>query len=310
MSLTVVGTTVVDIIITLVRRLPTWPRHSEFTPDNLVLLNNAPLVTLGGNGANAAYVAACNGVSVDLQTNIGEDAFGAMARGWLAEAGCRILHSGKARRTAVNITAANARHARATFFYPGEATTLPGKLSPKTTHLLVCGWPHPTALAMGRCFRVLRRQGKFTALDVGPFLKRPWTLTQLKPVLASLDLLLANEYELNALTRSPDLAIGLQKLRRYFDGHVVVKRGRHGALWLPESSSRSHLVRAPKVRTVNTVGAGDSFNGALLAELCKGTKFAQALAHAAEMAAQVVASQRGVLGAKIHGAGVHESKAS
>jgi ribokinase len=300
MSLTIVGSTVVDIIITRSPRLPTWPRHSEFTLDNLVLLQDAPMVTLGGNGANAAYVAACSGASVDLQTNIGDDSFGAMARGWLAEVGCRVLRSGKVARTAINVTAANARHARATFFYPGTPTPLPlpGKLPPKTTHLLVCGWPHPSTSVMERCFRSLRRHGTFTAMDTGPFLERPWTLTQLKPLFASLDLLLTNEYELNALTRGADLSINLRKLRQHFGGHVVVKRGRRGALWLPESSSKSHLVDTPKVRTVNTVGAGDSFNGALLAELSKQTDFGQALAVAAKTASRVVASQLGVLGAK------------
>ena len=80
MSLVVVGGTAIDIIITGAPRLPVWPQHSEFTPANLVLLPKSPLVTLGGNGANAAYVAACNGAHVDLATNIGGDAFGTVAR--------------------------------------------------------------------------------------------------------------------------------------------------------------------------------------------------------------------------------------
>ena len=171
MSLVVVGGTVVDIIIARAPRLPTWPTHSEFTPANLVLLAEAPLVTLGGNGANAAYVAACSGARVDLATNMGEDPFGMVARGWMTSAGCRFLRADKIHRTAINVTAANARHARATFFYPGTPPRLPSlrDLPRETTHFLVCGWPHPPFPQLERCFRSLRPKGVFTAMDTGPF---------------------------------------------------------------------------------------------------------------------------------------------
>lgn len=299
MSLVVVGGTVVDIIIAGAPRLPTWPRHSEFTPANLVLLADAPLVTLGGNGANAAYVAACSGARVDVLTNVGEDSFGTMARGWMTDAGCHFLRSGKIRRTAINVTAANARHARATFFYPGTPATLPlpRDLPLEMTHFLACGWPHPPFPRLERCFRSLRRKGVFTAMDTGPFLGQPWTPAEMQPLFPSLNLLLTNEYELNAVTRSASLSMSLKKLRKYFHGHLVVKRGNRGALWLPESSCEPHVIQAPRVRAVNTVGAGDSFNGALLAALTLKHEFAQALAHAVKMAAKVVASKRGVLGA-------------
>ncbi len=82
MSLFVIGGTAVDIIVTRAPRFPVWPQHNEFTSANLVLLEKSPLVTLGGNGANAAYVAACGGAGVDLATNIGADALGTTARHW------------------------------------------------------------------------------------------------------------------------------------------------------------------------------------------------------------------------------------
>lgn len=300
MSLVVVGGTVIDIIITRAPRLPTWPQHSEFTPANLVLLTEAPLVTLGGNGANAAYVAACCGARVELATNLGNDPFGAMARGWLTAVGCRFLRSRKIGRTAINMTAANARHARATFFYPGTPPALPAlhDLSPESTHLLVCGWPSPPFPQLARWFRALRRQGRFTAKDTGPFLGRPWTLAELKPLFPSLNLLLTNEYELKTLTRSADIPTGLRRLRQHFQGHLVVKRGQRGALWLPESSRDVHAIPAPAVRATNTVGAGDSFNGALLAALVLKNEFEPALAQAVKTSAKVVASKQGVLGAR------------
>lgn len=294
--LAVVGATVVDVILARTPRLPSWPRHSEFAVDNLVLLADAPLVTLGGNGANAAYAAARGGAAVSLHTRLGRDLFGGLARRWLEEAGCRLAASRPAPRTAVNVTAANARHERATFFYPGAAPLLPSAGALRgATHLLVCGWPHPAPRPTAALFRAARKRGVFTALDAGPFLGKPWTVAGLAPLLPHLDLFLANEHELAALTGKSGAA-AVAALRREFGGHLVVKRGARGALWHPAGPGRPHSVAATRVRAVNTVGAGDSFNGALLAALALGRPFPRALALAARTAARVVASGRGIVG--------------
>ncbi len=299
-SLAIVGLTAIDLIVARAPRLPTWPRHSEFTSSNLVLLPDAPLVTLGGNGANAAYVAARGGAQVTLHTRIGRDPFGGLVRRWLEDAGCRIASSSPASRTSVNITAANVRHERATFFYPGAAPLLPKTSALRgTTHLLVCGWPHPPAKATAALFRKLRRQRKrvFTALDAGPFLGTPWTVTSLAPLLPHLDLFLANEHELEAMTRASGAA-AVRALRAAFEGHLVVKRGARGAIWYAPGSNQGVSIAAPRIRAVNTVGAGDSFNGALLAALACGETFAASLTRAVRTAARVVGSGAGVVGLK------------
>jgi ribokinase len=144
MSLAIVGCTVVDVIFARVPRLPVWPRHTEFTATNLVLLEHGPIVTLGGNGANAAYVAAATGANTVLHTRIGDDALGGLARGWLRRAGCRIEAKGGG-STAINVTAANDRLERTSMFHPGEPVMMPRTITGRgaPTHLFVCGWPHP-----------------------------------------------------------------------------------------------------------------------------------------------------------------------
>jgi len=298
MELTIVGITVVDVVFPGVPRLPAWPRHTEFTPANLVLLPRAPLVTLGGNGANAAYVAARCGARVTLVSPVGTDGFGRLARGWLEEAGCRMVVPGRPLATAVNVTAANARQARATLFFAGESPRLgPQTRLPRGGALLLCGWPHPAPAEMAQAFARVRRHGGLTALDTGPILERPWTLAALASVWPSLDLLLTNEHELRTITREAGLPAALRRLRGRFSGDIVVKRGARGALWLPAGRSEGKAVPAPKVQVVNTVGAGDAFNGALLAALCAGRPMLSALRQASRVAAGVVASPRGVLGA-------------
>ena len=300
--LAIVGGTVVDLIFTDVRRLPAWPEHTEFAPSNLVLLPAPPLVTLGGNGANAAFVAARCGAAVTLHTAIAADALGALARGGLQDAGCEIRSAPRVASTAINVTAADKKMRRATFFHAGAPVALPRLSAAPAAKLpravLVCGWPHPAPDKIAREFAALRRRGVLTALDVGPFLGRPWSLTEIKPFLAHLDLFIANDHEMRALARADELPAALRRLRAHHDGHVVIKRGADGSLWIPAGEATPQSQPPERVRAVNTVGAGDSFNGALLAALVEGAPFPKALSRAHRVAAGVVASPRGVLGAR------------
>jgi ribokinase len=293
MSLAIVGCTVVDVIFSRVPRLPVWPRHTEFTATNLVLLGQGPIVTLGGNGANAAYVAAATGAKVELHTRIGNDALGGLARGWLEQSGCSI-RARAGGSTAINVTAANDRLERTSMFHPGEPFALPRAADAR--FLLVCGWPHPPLPALARGLAVAQRRGTFTALDAGPILGRPWTRAALRPVLARLDLFLANEYEVRRITGAANLSTALARLRRDFSGHIVIKRGARGATWLAAGSTRARALPRPRVKVVNTVGAGDSFNGALLGALSRGADFPTALGAAMRTAGRVVGSPRGILG--------------
>ena len=298
MSITIVGNTVVDLVFPGLTRLPEWPRHTEFTPTNLVFPPHPPIVTLGGNGANAAYVAARCGAAVVLHTRLGADSLGGLARRWLADAGCRV-ESGRSAATAVTVTAANRRHQRATFFYPGGDLTMPGRRAPAASHLLVCGWPHLPRARIATGLKAARRRGSFTALDVGPILGPAWTLASLREVFAALDLFLANEFEVRAITRGASLDQAVLRLRRHFPGHIVIKRGARGALWMPAGADRMQPVPVRRIKAVNTVGAGDTFNGALLALLARRIPWPAALRAACATAAGVARSGRGVLGVRL-----------
>jgi ribokinase len=78
----------------------------------------------------------------------------------------------------------------------------------------------------------------------------------------------------------------------------VIKLGADGALWLPSGSAKPQRVPGHRIVVANTVGAGDTFNGALLAALERGRSFPAALRFANAMAASVVRSARGVVGVR------------
>lgn len=297
-ALNVVGCTVVDVLFTRVPRLPRWPDHSEFTRANLVLLSRPPIVTLGGNGANAAYVSGLHGTRVHLYSSIGRDAWGAMATDWLRRVGC-TLHSPRGIvATACNVTAADDRQRRATYFYAGSGPHFPRIGAKKNDAVLVCGWPHPPLAKIAREFKRLRAAGVLTILDLGPILGAVWPWSELIPVLEQTGVLLGNEHEIRSVTRKPQLSSAHDLLRRVCPGHIVVKRGRDGAAW--SSVGRSGLMSVParKVRAVNTVGAGDAFNGALIAALLRGKEFGRAVHAATAFASAVVSSAGGVVGAR------------
>lgn len=295
MSLLIVGGTVVDLIFPRVPRLPDWPDHTEFTSTNLVLLPEPPLVTIGGNGANAAYAAARCGATTELHTNIGTDALGALARRWLDDSGCHTHENTASGRTAVNVTAANTSLQRATLFYPGDTPALPTP-TPGFGHVLACGWPHPPVATLAPSLREWRGVGTRTAIDFGPILDEAPTLSSLQPVLDELDLFIANEHELLSITATPDLASAFARLRGSYAGDVIIKRGADGVTWLAAGEDAPRSQPGRHIRAVNTVGAGDTFNGGLFAALDRGASLAEALRYADEAACSVVRSAQGVLG--------------
>ena len=105
------------------------------------------------------------------------------------------------------------------------------------------------------------------------------------------------EHEMEALTRATG-ASAIGALRAAFDGHLVVKRGARGAVWYAAGSDQGVSFAAPRTKAVNTVGAGDSFNGGLLAALASGETFPASMTRAVRTAARVVGSGAGVVGLK------------
>ena len=64
----------------------------------------------------------------------------------------------------------------------------------------------------------------------------------------------------------------------------MVQRGRRGSRWL--AGGRYIAAPAPRVRAVDTTGAGDAFNGALACELASGAALADAVRAAIAVASQ------------------------
>jgi len=107
-------------------------------------------------------------------------------------------------------------------------------------------------------------------------------------LLAGVDLLTPNETELLALTGTSDaspagIAAAARALHERYGLELVVTLGVDGALWLYDG--RLETIPAIAVKAVDTVGAGDTYNGALVTALAEGRPMRDALAFAARAAA-------------------------
>jgi sugar/nucleoside kinase (ribokinase family) len=110
-----------------------------------------------------------------------------------------------------------------------------------------------------------RRHHAQTFFDPGP---EPggWTSAGKEEILALLslvDVFLPNEEEACSLAGTDDPGAATRGLAQRSGGWVVTKLGERGAV-AAHAGAGGTLVPAPRVRAVDTAGAGDSFNAGLL----------------------------------------------
>lgn len=144
---------------------------------------------------------------------------------------------------------------------------------------------HANSLAQAR--------GALTIMDPAPAPSPLWE----KDIFSQFDVVTPNEQEaanilnrdINTLIEAQEAAIDLAKITRR---GAIVTMGAHGAAWVFDGEKGT--MQAPKVHVVDTVAAGDCFNGALAASLALGKTFAQAI-HFASHAASLATTQKGAL---------------
>ena len=254
---------------------------------------------VGGALGNTALALSGMGVPARLVWDVGDDAMGAWLRAALAAAGDapRTVRA----PTSVTVALTHPDGERTFVSHLGHlAVSAPDALAAvidegRPGDLLLVGglfllprWrPEvPTLLARARA------RGLRTALDPG-WPDDGWTASvraELRAALAHVDYFLPNQEEGRGLLDAPDLEPGavLAGLSHLVAGTSVLKLGPIGAAF--SSGGRTVVVPAPALDVTDTVGAGDTFNAALLAALCSGIALPDAVAMGVEVASCVVAT--------------------
>jgi len=242
--------------------------YTEFpVPGKEVLVRDAQLV-LGSATAIMAMGLARLGTSVAFAGRVGDDLWGHYCLQDMASRGIDLTRviRGDGLRTGITVSITHPQD-RALVTYLGAIAALTGRDLPDAAlagldHLHASSFYFQEGLRpdFPDLFARARRAGLTTSLDTGFDPSGRWD-GGLRETLAETDLFFPNEAELEALTGSSDAVEGL---RRLDNGRtrVVVKRGARGAMTLDGGD----VVQVPAyaVATVDTTGAGDSFNAGFL----------------------------------------------
>jgi len=270
----VIGSSNTDLVVTC-RRLP---KPGE------TLLGGEFARHAGGKGANQAVAAARAGARVVFIGAHGEDEFGAAAKRSLRAEGIDISHfrsrsrhpsgialillGGKARenliavaRSANDALGADDVKAARSFFRPGA--------------VVVAQLEVPLA-AVGAAAALARERNLPFVLNPAPARKLPASLLRL------VDVLVPNGREAEILTGKAEPVLAARILRERGCRSVVVTLGARGALVCDQTGERA--VAAPRVKPIDTVGAGDCFTGWLAVGLAEGLTLGQAAERAVRAA--------------------------
>jgi ribokinase len=235
------------------------------------LMASAFSISPGGKGSNAAVAAARQGARVALIARIGDDDFGRMGMSlWHAE-GIATAHvecaAGERSGVAQIVVYDDGDNSIAV--YPGAGAGLAAQQVHAASHILqscrVVMAPCEVPLeATRQAFSIARQAGAITLLNPAPARHLPDEL------LALVDVLTPNESEVMALTGvtgAVDEAAADLLARGV--GAVVVTLGADGCCIYQKGQPPVHLP-GHRMAVKDTIGAGDTFTGALAAALARG----------------------------------------
>ncbi len=255
----------------------------------------------GGKGLNQATAAARLGGRVHLVGRIGDDRLRDIALDSLRADGIDDTHVGTVAgvhtgTALVTVDATTGLYQIATASGANEHLSAEhvrdavGAFRSSAVLLVQLGVPLD---AVEAALDLARTHGLTTVLDPAP----PRTLSD--ETLRKVDLLTPNQHEAQALCGLPvhDVASAARAgamLRARTQGDVVVKLGAQGCVWV-YATGFEHLP-APRVRAIDTTGAGDAFDGALAVALARGESRGVALREAVRAGAAATLRRGAALG--------------
>lgn len=266
----VVGSVNIDLSVTV----PSLPAPGE------TVLGAASTQAFGGKGANQAVAARRAASPVTLVANVGADDFGREYRRFLDHEEIDAQHVGEAldAATGLALIVVDARGENQIAVSSGANMRLEVADLPDFTNVdakvLVVQLECPLE-TVSEALRRARTAGLLTVLNTAPARKLPDAMLELT------DYLVANELESELLsgiqvTNVRSAGRAAQILQNAGAANVIVTLGKQGAVCLTSNGERHH-VKANKVKTVDTTGAGDTFVGYLASALAEGRPLLKAV---------------------------------
>ncbi|MHB8628467.1 MAG: ribokinase [Aggregatilineales bacterium] len=275
MSIVVFG----SINIDLVSRTPHLPAPGE------TVQGHSFTTTPGGKGANQAVACARLGALTRMIGRVGDDTFRLLLIDNLRANGVDAIGVGRSARmsSGVAVIAVDDSAENNIIIVPGANGTIDQSDLARLNEALHGASTLMLQLEIGMEYVVaaaqLAQQHKVPViLDPAPAYPLPDELYRM------VDILTPNETEATLLVGYPvtepaDIERAAQQLLAFGLRAVVIKLGSRGAYW--SDGATSEFVPAFKVKAIDTVGAGDAFNGGLAVALSEGHDLSSAVRWAA-----------------------------
>ncbi len=273
--ITVIGSSNTDLVVTAAR----LPRPGE------TLLGGEFCRFHGGKGANQAVAAARAGGRVSFIGAHGDDDFGRAAKAALRaedidvsafrpkpgeSSGIALIVLGGRERQNQIVVAKSANDA----ISPADVDRVRNRIT--RADIVVAQLEIPLE-SVTRAAVLAAKAGVPFLLNPAPARRLPSTLLRL------IHTLVPNEHEAELLTGEPSPEKAAKVLLRRGCRQVVVTLGARGALCATAKGLKLH--RAPRVKPVDTVGAGDCFTGWLAVGLAEGLSLEEAVRRAVSASA-------------------------
>jgi len=238
-------------------------------------------ITLGSSSAIFTHNLALLGSRVGFSSAIGSDALGEIALQFLRESGTDVTgvrkFEGKLSGLTTILPTGSQRYI---LTYPGtmfemrfDHLDLDYVLDARHLHLSSYYLHRALRPRIPELFRAAKSAGLTTSLDTNDDPEDAWA-DDLRSLLPHVDLLLPNERELCKIAHSDDVdrAIGIlaEQVRL-----LVVKRGKAGAV--ARRGSERFEAEAFSVQSVDSVGAGDSFDAGFVHQFIRGRPIEECL---------------------------------
>jgi sugar/nucleoside kinase (ribokinase family) len=278
-DLIVVGDVMVDIGVTAGELASGGDVHGEV------------MVRPGGSGANAAAWAAAQGVRVRLHGKVGDDLAGRILREALTERGVEVaLTVDPVARTGAVLSVRDPEERSMVADRGANARLSPDDLPDRLEAgaVLVSGYLlfHPDSEPAARA-ALRRAAADHVAIDAASWpLVRDYGADRFLRATERATLLFANEREAEVLAGVGGDAAATH-LRRSYET-IAVKLGARGAL--VATGDLLHQRGSPVVEEVDPTGAGDAFDGVLLARLVGGAMLEEAVKDACLAGARAASS--------------------
>lgn len=247
------------------------------------LLADRMMLTLGSSSAIVAHNLAALGSRVGFQSRIGDDPLGQIALERLRQGGVDVSQVRQVSGSTTTGMTVILHHAswRNILTYAGTIAELQWEdldldYLADSRHFHLSSYYLQRALRprVSELFQYLKSKGLTISLDTNDDPDDQWE-GGLRDILRYVDVFLPNEREACKAAGSDDLEAAVNNLSALVP-LVVIKLGRKGSL--AQRGSERVVSPSREVVTVDTVGAGDSFDAGFLHEFVRGSDLATCLA--------------------------------